>query len=211
VDLRPRLTSSDAVVDIVLIGGPSTTGKSTLARAIGAAMDARVVDTDLFWMALQRLLPPEHDINLFRAADVWTLPADDLLARYLRVATVVCQAIEAVVLHYASIKKAAVIEGCWLLPDFAVQSEFAGYPVQAPIGALYLREPSLDQLAQQLLVRADGWHAEQPKAIQDAHALMQWRFGVEVNQRAKVLGLPVIDARPRATLVDRALQVLKLD
>lgn len=159
-------------------------------------------------MAIQRVQPLDNDINLFHSDDVWSLPADELLDRYLRVSAVVCRAMEAVVLHYASRGIAAVIEGCWLLPEFAGRSDYAGHVIQAPVKALYLQEPSLEQLSRSLITREDGWHARQPKAVQDAHTQMQWQFGRAVSQRAGALGLPVLESRPFDTLLARALAAL---
>jgi 2-phosphoglycerate kinase len=123
---------------------------------------------------------------------------------------VVCQAIEAVVVHYDSIGVAAVIEGCWLLPEFAVQREYAGRNLSSQVHANYLHEPSIAELSHRLLRREDGWHARQPGGFRAAHAQMQYQFGMEVKRRAEAIGLPVIDSRPFDTLVDRAIGALHL-
>jgi hypothetical protein len=71
---------------LILIGGCSNTGKSTLARALGATLGAPIVDTDLFWMVLQGVMPLDSDVNVFRwplgDPAVWSLPTDELLDRY---------------------------------------------------------------------------------------------------------------------------------
>ena len=152
---------------IIFLGGPSATGKSSLARALGACLDARVIDTDLFWMALRRAIPPEAapDLHFFTRDESWLQPIDELVQQYLSVARFVCNAIENVVTHYAAIGTTAVIEGCWVLPDFAVQAGYAGCRFQAQRRALFLYEPSPTALATRLATRENGGQPPPPKYI----------------------------------------------
>jgi 2-phosphoglycerate kinase len=161
-------------------------------------------------MALQRVLPPDDPIHLFHSDLVWSLPHDDLLDRYLRVSTSVCQALEAVVAHYSSIGVDAIIEGCWVLPEFASQPVFADRPNSAVLKPLFLYEPSSGELSDRLLKRDDGWHARQTPGAQANHVHMQWEFGNTIKRRAEALAMPVIESRPFDTLLERALAALEL-
>ena len=141
---------------------------------------------------------------------VWSLLHDQLLARYLSVSAAVCQALEAVVAHHSNIGVDAVIEGCWVLPEFADQAVFADRPNTASLKPLFLHEASADDLSDRLIARDDGWHAAQPRAAQAAHVRMQWEFSNEIKRRARTLQMPVLESRPFDTLLDRALEALIL-
>ena len=195
---------------IIFIGGPSTSGKSTLARAIGSSFDARVVDTDLVWVSMQRLLPLDHEIHLFHNPEVWTLPAEELLDRYFRISRVVCLGLEAAVALCASHGFNAVFEGCWVLPEFAAQKTYAGYDAHASIRALFLYEPSLDALAERLVRRESGGQTPLPVGLAGAHTLMQHEFGVAIRGQAEGLNLPVLEPEPFETLLERAREALQL-
>jgi len=69
---------------ILLIGGGSATGKSTLGEALARRLNARYIDLDLFWIVLQRAIPPsvEPDLHLFEPDSVWLLPVEELVERY---------------------------------------------------------------------------------------------------------------------------------
>jgi len=205
-----NLATPERAWTILFIGGCSAVGKSTLACACAAHLDARVVDTDLFWMVLRRTVPYDvaPDLHFFTSEACWSLPTDELVERYLRVSRFVCDAIEVVVAHYASIGVTAIIEGCWVLPAFALQERYAGRDNASVRKALFLYEPSIDELKQRLRVRPGGSPEREPKSVRDANVQMQWQFGLEIKRQAEALGLPVLESRPYDTLLDRALALL---
>lgn len=50
---------------IYLIGGPSRSGKSTLARRVRKHIDGQVIDADAFQYSLHEVLKPEWEPNIF--------------------------------------------------------------------------------------------------------------------------------------------------
>ncbi len=58
---------------VLLIGGGSATGKTVLGEALARHFEARYIDLDLFWITLQRALPPEVEprLHVFEQKSVW--------------------------------------------------------------------------------------------------------------------------------------------
>jgi 2-phosphoglycerate kinase len=196
--------------NVLLIGGCSCTGKSTLSRDLASRLDARVVDTDLFWMVLGRAVPIEvaPDLHYFTSEECWSLEPRELVERYLSVSRYVCRAIEDLIAHFDILGTAAILEGCWLLPEFAIQGTYAGRQVGQRVRSLFIQEPDVSQLEHRLLSREPRASRWESATKWRNFVEMQYSFGLEVRQEAESLGLPVLESRPLETLVDRTLAAL---
>jgi shikimate kinase len=56
---------------LLMIGGASQTGKSRLGQALARRFDLAYVDTDLFWITLQRAMPSEPLLHAFDDEASW--------------------------------------------------------------------------------------------------------------------------------------------
>ena len=197
---QERITAESGAADwtVLLIGGASTTGKSTLAAAIGRRFDARVIEADLYWLALQRTVPPEvePDLHFFPPWPPLSLPVAELVEAYLRVSAIVCRALEVVVAHHALRGVRAVVEGTWLLPSFAAQATFDGKPVGHLVTSLFLFESSLDAVKESLLHRRSSSFRDHPPDSQATQAAMHLAYGNTIKQEAEALNLRVVASRP---------------
>ncbi len=193
---------------VLFIGGASATGKSTLAEKLGAHFRLPVVDSDLFWLVLRRMIPEslEPVLHVFHGEETWSQPVEVLVEQYLEVSQLICKAVEILVWHYHRTRDGAVIEGTWLLPSFCAQASFDGHAV--PTHSLFLYEPSRKALEGRLAGRPDGWFHSQPQALQERQLEMHYAYNVEIRRSAAALGLRCLESEPFETLLDRALETL---
>jgi 2-phosphoglycerate kinase len=195
---------------ILLIGGTSTAGKTTLAETLARRLSTRYLDLDLFWITLQPAVPPEvaPELHLFEPDSIWsTLTPEELVERYLRVSKYMCHAIEHVIAHHSIIDVPVILDGAWVLPAFARQRIYAGHDT-ASVRSLFLVESSKDEIGARLRARPNGF-AEEPAIAQQNGIDTQWLYGQEIKRQAEALHLPVLESRPFDTLLDRALTALE--
>ena len=194
---------------VLLIGGGSATGTTTLGEALARRFDARYIDLDLFWITLQRALPSDVEpaLHLFEAESVWEEAPSSLVERYVRAASYVSWACERLVAHHCLIDTAAVIEGSWVLPSFATQGTYDGHDTGPKVRSLFLFEPSAQEIESRIRGRRD-WLQKLPAESQRNHVEMQALYGIEIKRRAEALGLPVLESKPFETLEARALVAL---
>jgi 2-phosphoglycerate kinase len=198
---------------VLLIGGTSATGKTTLGEAMAHRLDLRYIDLDLFWIVLNSAIPPEVEpcLHLFEPESIWlTLTPEELTERYLPVASCMCSAIEPLLVHHLQIKRPVVLEGAWLLPSFAQQGTYAGEDLGESVRSLFLVEDSREEIGQRIRGRHGGgsWFAAQSQLAQHNGIETQWLYGQRIKQSAEALCLPVLESRPFETLLERALSAL---
>jgi 2-phosphoglycerate kinase len=194
---------------VLLIGGASATGKSTLAESLAHRFNASYIDADLFWIVLNAVVSAEVEpvLHLFESDSVWELPVDELVSRYFAVSKYICRAIEPLIAHHDIIGRRAVIEGCWLLPVLATQGVYANRHV-AGVRALFLHEPKANEVEERIMGRTSGWLRSMTPTARRNHIEMQQRFGDAVKRQAEALSFPVLESQPFDTLIERALTAL---
>ena len=196
---------------ILLIGGGSTAGKTSLAESLAARLDARYIDLDLFWIVLQRSLPPDlaPELHLLDGDDVWREDPNVLVEHFFEVSRFVCRAIEPVVAHHHMISRRVVIEGCWIHPEFVTQGDYAGSHVD-DIRGVFLHEPDIDAIEARIRGRPHRWLERLPYRAQRNHLEMQRLYGEAICAQARALGLAVVPSQPFETLEARAIEACRL-
>ncbi len=190
---------------VLLVGGGSGVGKTTLAREIASRHGAMLAHSDVYRMALERVVTPAQnaDLHAFLASGPETLAAEEAVAAWRRIGRVVCDALEIVVAHHVFSDSPLVIEGDALLPSFAVQATYAGYAVSAGVRALYVVERDESVIYRNLLARGRDWHLGPQGLARYARATCL--YGSRLAEEAGALGIPVIESEPWGTLLERAL------
>lgn len=183
---------------LVLIGGASHTGKSTLARAITDHIGWELVHTDKLarhpgrpWSFPGFDLPP-HVPVYYREHS----PADllaDVLEHYGRVWKLV-EALPAPVLP------GRVLEGSAILPEHALPLVRAG-----SIGIWLCADPQILEDR----IRAESEYAQrnpEERAAIDGFQARNGLMNAHIERSARALGLPIYDARePTSSLLERVL------
>ena len=107
---------------VLLIGGPSATGKSTLARKLGLGLGLPWMAVDDVRLALQRSLVtlPEQTPDLYyflRTPDGWQRSVPELVEALMAMTQVLTPALEVVVEHQVDTDAPLIVEGDGIGPN----------------------------------------------------------------------------------------------
>lgn len=132
------------------------------------------------------------------------------------VGKVVSHALEIIVAHHITVKDvgAVIIEGDGILPSFAAQDHFeqlpffAGLSVKNELRSVFLYEPDEQVLFENMRQRGRGFESFS-LSEQHTQVHMSWLYGQWIRQEARKHGLPVVEACPWNTLIERMLAVIE--
>ncbi len=198
---------------VLLIGGSSGTGKTTVARQVGLRFRASWLQVDDLRLAFQRsrITFPERTeaLHFFEETpDVWRLPPEQLCAALIAVGQTLSPALEVVIENHVDTVAPIVIEGDAILPSL-----FARPPVQdrasnGQVQAVFLIEPEEDVLLANILARRRGT-IRQTEAELRTEARAKWLYGQWLAGEARRYGLPVLEVRPWSTLAERLVAAIQ--
>jgi 2-phosphoglycerate kinase len=199
---------------VLLLGGSSGTGKSTLAPQIARHYGIPWLEADDFRLAMQRATtlashPALHFFltdNMAIHPDFWTLSPEAFLDGLIAVGEVVSQALEIVVANHVGQARPVVLEGDGILPSLAGQRIFSGMDVGNAVRGVFLIEPDPEALLANMRTRARDVSLSDEELRDYARA--NWLYGLWLRAGALRRGLPVLEVRPYQTLLTRALDVL---
>lgn len=196
---------------VLLIGGHSGTGKSTLARELARRRGALLIEADHIRDVLQYAIPPEQDPALhwfITTRDHPNHSAEEYASRWMEVAEAVSPALGRIAGMQLSLNEATIIEGDPIAPSLAAKPALRNEPTIGRLRALFLVEDDPQAIVRNLRLRARqsparGWLNESDDEVL-AYARASCAFGSLLEAEARRLGLPVLRPRPLATLVERA-------
>lgn len=199
---------------VLLLGGSSGSGKTTLGQALQQRLACTVLLLDDLRLGVQALTSPAGH----PALHLFVSPAAGALRRpeqirdgLIGVGQALSPAVEAVMAHHLAVPGAGrvIIEGDGLLPPLCSSDYLRSRPALAGLDlaglrALFLHEPTEAQILYNLTARGRGFQSK-PAAEQRLWARANWLFGNWLREQAPAHGLPLLPARPYATLPERAL------
>jgi 2-phosphoglycerate kinase len=184
---------------VALICGASGIGKSHIAIALARRYGVPLAEVDDMVTVVKALTTPEQSPTLHLwdtnvAVRQWT-PAR-IVEHTIAVAEAMRPGIEAVITDHIESAAPVVMEGDYLLPDFA-----AGFGDR--VRTVVISEPDEDQIVANYLSREPG------AAEQRLRAIVSARFDAELSIRAVRFGVPIVPARPWSDNVDRVDAALR--
>jgi len=192
---------------LLLIGGSSGSGKSTTAKQLSQALGAGWLQVDTLWVTAQLVLPKDSEAYRLLRVDERTImtldPIADLLEQQIACSRYICSWLPRLLEVELQVHPTLVVDGAWLLPEFAHALHLDGVDVRAA----YLHEEDLAALrstldARRFVQKEATWHG---RAAENA-----WVTGNYLAAEAERLGLPVVPARPRETLLERVRAALNV-
>jgi 2-phosphoglycerate kinase len=199
---------------VLLLGGSSGTGKSTLAPQIARHFGISWLEADDIRLAMQRVTTPAthpglHFFlteNLEVRPDFRQLSPEAFRDGLIGVGEVVSHALELVVTNHVAQARPVVLEGDGILPAMAARRVFAGLDVGDAVRALFLIESDPEALLVSIRERTRAGALPDAALRHDARA--SWRYGLWLREEALRRGLPVLEVRPYETLLARTLLAL---
>ncbi len=199
--------SSKANWTVLLIGGPSGVGKSRIAQQLGLRLGVPWLGVDDLRLAFQysHVTLPQRTKDLYFFADtpnVWQLKPERLFEGLIATGEVMSPATEIVVANHCDNAGPIIIEGDGIVPSLFDRPLIHQYRMSGQVKAVFLVEQDEEMLFANLVARGRGI-AERPIAELRTEARAKWLYSQWLIEQANNYSLPVIEARPWDTLVER--------
>lgn len=199
---------------VLLIGGASGTGKSTVAREIGRDLGIPWYQVDDFRLALQWsevTLPSKTDALYYFAhieekPHIWKTQPETLRDVLIAVGEVMEPAIVAVVENHINQRNPIVIEGDGILPSLLDVPQMSRHVEFGALRMVVLAESTEASLLSNMQERNRGFRNMSDEDIA-TEARAKWIFSEWLVAEAAHHDLPIVASRPWETIVDRVLAV----
>ena len=194
---------------VLLIGGPSGVGKTTVAERIGLRRGHSWLQVDDLRLALQwsrASLPAGTEaLSFFETTpNLWRLPPERLRDGLIAVGEVLAPAIEIVVANHVDTNAPTVIEGDGILPSLFARPLVRDRWVDGRVRVVFLIEPDEAAILANMMARGRGV-AGRTEAELRAEARAKWLYGRWLADEASRSGMPMLDPQPWATLAERVV------
>lgn len=192
--------------DILLIGGASGVGKSSVSYRAARHFGVGIVEVDDFQVVLELLTTPETQpaFHFWRThPDPGSLTAEEIVQQAIAYGQAMMPALEAVIANHLETARPTVIEGDFILPALAALSQFGQYANNGRVRGVFIDEQDEAQIAANYLAR------EPENGPQEKRARVSWLYNRWLKQEAGRLGLLSLPARPWDTLFERLVEALK--
>jgi 2-phosphoglycerate kinase len=187
--------------DVLLLGGASGVGKSSLSYRLAQHYGAGLTEVDDFQIIVERFTSPgqypEFHFWRLHLDEALAMDDDEQIAFFLRYAAALEDALTLVISNHLETSMPVVLEGDFILPSLALRDWYGDQPAEGRVRAIFLSEDDEAQIARNYALR-DG--EEQP-----LRAHISWRVNGWVRAEAGRLRVPIVPARPWATVLDRAI------
>jgi 2-phosphoglycerate kinase len=190
---------------VLLIGGASGSGKTSVSYRLAHHFSIGITEADDIHCALMRMTTPEQQPVLHywqTHPEAQQLPAEEILQLHLATCHALAPAYEAVIANHLESDVPLVLEGDYILPALAAQTEFGGFPNNGRVRGLFLHEEEEAQFVHNYLQR------EPAAGPQEGRARVSWLFSQWLQQQALEVGCAVMPARLWANSFERILKVL---
>jgi 2-phosphoglycerate kinase len=206
------MLASETTWKVLLIGGSSGVGKSSLARQLGRRFGTPWMQVDDLRLALQRsrvILPEQTEALYFfeETPQVWNLPAERLRDGLIALGQVLSPALEVVIENHVDTADPLVIEGDAILPSLFTRPSVQARSSNGQVQAVFLVEPDEHRLLAHLDARYQV-QVSHNEVLARAMAHVRWLHGLWLAEEARRLDLPVLEPHPWETLAQRIVAAL---
>ncbi|HET8841480.1 MAG TPA: hypothetical protein VFN35_08435 [Ktedonobacteraceae bacterium] len=202
---------------VLLIGGSSGVGKTSVAQALGRKLGISVLLVDDIRMALQQITMPgeQPGLHYFLARPaIWQKPPETLCEGFITVGNALMKPLTAIIAHHVFSGSAGpvIIVGDGILPALAAQRDFSSLHytsalVSREVRSAFLVESDEDILARNIHPRGPA-SGESSSREQQTFVRASWLYGQWLKRQADHYNLPIVEARPWESQVERVLQAI---
>jgi 2-phosphoglycerate kinase len=192
--------SSVRTWDVLLIGGASGTGKTSISYQLARHFDVGITEIDDFQVILEHMTTPEQQpvLHYWRThPEAVQLPPESIVDLTVSVAETMAPAIEAVIQNHLESNTPVLLEGDYLLPATAARTNYGAVPNGGRVRAVFLFEADEEQIATNYSRR------EPAGGTADLRSRVSFLYGNWLRTEARRYGVPVVEARPWDSLLDR--------
>jgi 2-phosphoglycerate kinase len=203
---------------VLLIGGSSATGKTTVARALARQYGVSLLLADDIRLAIQQTVTPaqhpaSHALTTPKAAN--RLPPEAVRDALIAVSEAMSKALAIIIAHHVVVTGAGpiIIEGDALLPRTATQRRFpdlqyfTGLTLRDEVRSVFLFEPDEAVILANMHERGRGFDAL-TAAEQQTAARASRLHGVWLRDECANYRVPLITSRPCDTVIERIQEII---
>ena len=192
--------------NVLLLGGTTAAGKSTSGYRVARKLGVACLSADSVWRALMAFTSAEaHPVlHQWPRAEETDLDPEHLARVHVEEAEALTPALEAFVNWETKEGNRFVFQGAWITPEFASRMMEQSETVRA----VFMDEPDGDEILGWMVERSK---VDEPTRRQIVMARTAELYGDWLREQASRLGLTVVAARPRETLVDRIIAAAGLE
>ncbi len=197
---------------VLLIGGPSAVGKTTVSKRVGLSCGVPWMPVDDLRLAFRRAsarLPSGTDALYYfdDAPHVWRQQPEALCKALIAVGEALVAPLEAVIENHVDTSSPVVIEGDGIIPSLFSRPSVTERKATGAIRAVFLIEPDESKVLENILSRGRGITGQTQEELR-TEARAKWLFGQWLSQEAERHNLEVMEPRPWETLVNRLVDQL---
>ncbi len=197
--------------DVLLIGGTSGIGKTTIARQLGLQLGLPWLQVDDLRLALQwsRAILPQRTSDLYFFLDtpgVWQLTPERLCAGLIAVGEVMSPAIEVAVESHLATAAPIIIEGDGILPSLFARPALQQLIRSKQVQGIFLIEPEEEIIVANMIQRNREIVGRTEEEIH-TEARSKWLYSQWLAKEAQRLQLPMLETRPWQSLSERILSI----
>ncbi|GHO64477.1 hypothetical protein KSC_033690 [Ktedonobacter sp. SOSP1-52] len=195
---------------VLLIGGSSGTGKSSIARQLAAQLAISWLQVDDLRLALQnsRISFPKQAhtdaLYFFTRPGIWRGSPEALSQALIAVGATLRPALEIVIANHIDIDAPLILEGDSILPSLLENPLMHQYKNRGRLQVVFLQEPDEKQLSINITQRGRGTVGMSEEELR-TEARAKWLYGQWLAHEAMRWGLPVLEPQPWETLGTRIL------
>lgn len=184
--------------DILLIGGASGSGKTSISLPLARLYEIDLVRVDDFQVLLKALTTPESNpsIHFEKTHPNWRNEGvEGTLKLLIDIGQMLIPGLTAVINDHIEENIPMVLEGDFILPELVVSFQ------NPRIKSVFIYESSREQILQNYLAR-EGEH-------QQFRADGSYSYGCWLMKGCSKFGIPVVESRPWDTLTERVIAKLQ--
>jgi 2-phosphoglycerate kinase len=181
--------------DILLIGGASGSGKTSISYPLSRFYGIDLVRVDDFQVLLEKLTTPESfpSIHYWNTHPEWYKEGvDSTIGQIINVGRDLIPGLVAVINDHIVENIPMILEGDFILPE--LPASFSN----ARIKSVFIYEHSKEQILQNYL--------ERDKEIQEYRADVSYSYGNWLIENCSKYNVPIVESRPWNNLMERVIE-----